>query len=279
MIKETLLVSTFGLLGLVTVACGSQKKDQTAEAVSETAWCLDGFERPTGVNPVIKPLPTKFYCPMREDSVAWEESDTFNPAATIYDGKIVVMYRAEDNSAQGIGSRTSRLGYATSTDGIHFERDTKPAFYPAKDNQVENECPGGTEDPRIAMTEDGTYVLLYTQWNRKVPRLAVATSKDLKHWTKFGPAFEKAYNGKFKDEATKSASLVTTLKGDITLNPVLMPTFIKCSCKSIIFNQHNPRIKIINSIRNICFKNLIYQFNIYLIIWITQKIHMQIIHT
>lgn len=64
------------------------------------------------------------------------------------------------------------------------------------------------------MTEDGTYVLLYTQWNRKVPRLAVATSKDLKHWTKFGPAFEKAYNGKFKDEATKSASLVTTLKGD-----------------------------------------------------------------
>ena len=38
MIKETLLVSTFGLLGLVTVACGSQKKDQTAEAVSETAW-------------------------------------------------------------------------------------------------------------------------------------------------------------------------------------------------------------------------------------------------
>ena len=25
MIKETLLVSTFGLLGLVTVACGSQK--------------------------------------------------------------------------------------------------------------------------------------------------------------------------------------------------------------------------------------------------------------
>ena len=28
MIKETLLVSTFGLLGLVTVACGSQKKDR-----------------------------------------------------------------------------------------------------------------------------------------------------------------------------------------------------------------------------------------------------------
>ena len=43
---------------------------------------------------------------MRQDSVAWESSDTFNPAATIYDGKVVVLYRAEDNSAVGIGSRT-----------------------------------------------------------------------------------------------------------------------------------------------------------------------------
>ena len=61
----------------------------------------------------------------------------------------------------------------------------------------------------------GWYVCLAIYaMERKVPRLAVATSKDLKHWTKFGPAFEKAYNGKFKDEATKSASLVTTLKGD-----------------------------------------------------------------
>ena len=30
MIKETLLASAFGLLGLVTVACGSQKKDLMA---------------------------------------------------------------------------------------------------------------------------------------------------------------------------------------------------------------------------------------------------------
>ena len=42
---------------------------------------------------------------MRQESVAWEASDTFNPAATVYDGKVVVLYRAEDNSATGIGSR------------------------------------------------------------------------------------------------------------------------------------------------------------------------------
>ena len=47
-------------------------------------WALGGFERPEGVNPVISPrTDTKFYCPMRKDSVAWESNDTFNPAATI----------------------------------------------------------------------------------------------------------------------------------------------------------------------------------------------------
>ena len=98
---------------------------------------------------------TVFYCPMRQDSVAWESSDTFNPAATIYDGKVVVLYRAEDNSAVGIGSRTSRLGYAYSDDGLHFNRMTVPVFYPADDNQKELEWPGGCEDPRVAVTEDG----------------------------------------------------------------------------------------------------------------------------
>lgn len=65
---------------------------------------------------------------MRQESVAWEASDTFNPAATVYDGKVVVFYRAEDNSAIGIGSRTSRLGYASSDDGLHFKRMSVPVF-------------------------------------------------------------------------------------------------------------------------------------------------------
>ena len=148
---------------------------------------------------------------MRQDSVAWESSDTFNPAATIYDGKVVVLYRAEDNSAVGIGSRTSRLGYAYSDDGLHFNRMTVPVFYPADDNQKELEWPGGCEDPRVAVTEDGLYVMLYTQWNRKQARLAVATSRDLQIWEKYGPAFAKAYGGRFFDEFSKSASIVTKL--------------------------------------------------------------------
>ena len=88
-----------------------------------------------------------------------------------------------------------------------------PVFYPGEDSQKELENPGGCEDPRVAMTPDGLYVMLYTQWNRKQARLAVATSRDLQTWEKHGPAFAKAYDGRFFDEFSKSASIVTRLHG------------------------------------------------------------------
>ena len=192
---------------LVT-SCGEKK--QTAEFPD---WAWADFQRPEGINPIISPdTTTFFYCPMRQDTIAWEASDTFNPAATVYDGKVVVLYRAEDNSAAGIGSRTSRLGYASSDDGLHFKRMSVPVFYPADDSQKELENPGGCEDPRVTMTEDGLYVMAYTSWNRKVARLCIATSHDLVKWEKHGPAFAKAYNGRFKDIFCKSGSMVTTIK-------------------------------------------------------------------
>jgi predicted GH43/DUF377 family glycosyl hydrolase len=67
---------------------------------------------------------------------------------------------------------------------LHFTRLSTPVFYPDNDSQKDLEYPGGCEDPRIALSDNGTYVMLYTQWNRQLPRLAVATSTDLKTWTK-----------------------------------------------------------------------------------------------
>ena len=177
------------------------------------AWSFGPFIRPEKVNPIIVPNPNSFFIdPMTNKKIAWEANDVFNPAAVVKDNKIFVVYRSEDRSGKGIGERTSRLGMAESTDGIEMKRNDKPVFYPAKDNQKEFEWTGGCEDPRVAVTEDGTYIMMYTQWNKKVPRLAVATSKDLVHWIKYGPAFYKAYDGKFKDLATKSASIVTQVK-------------------------------------------------------------------
>lgn len=176
-------------------------------------WNLGPFLRPEGVNPVLEPCAeTSFYCPMRTEPVKWEEGDVFNPAAVVKDGKIVVLYRAEDKSGTGIGKRTSRIGYAESQDGFHFVRQQAPVLYPAEDDYKDLDWPGGCEDPRVAMTEDGLYVMLYTSWNRRTPRLSVATSRDLKHWTKHGLAFAKAYDGRFAKMASKSASILTKVK-------------------------------------------------------------------
>ena len=176
-------------------------------------WALGGFVRPEKANPIITPNPSnQFDCPMQDKKIGWEESDVFNPAATLKNGKIYVLYRAEDNSATGIGKRTSRIGLAESEDGIHMKRRKTPVMYPDKDNMKEYEWEGGCEDPRVTMTEDGLYVMAYTSWNRKVARLCIATSHDLVKWEKHGPAFAKAYNGRFKDIFCKSGSMVTTIK-------------------------------------------------------------------
>ena len=176
-------------------------------------WALGGFVRPEKANPIITPNPSnQFDCPLQDKKIGWEESDVFNPAATVKDGKIYVLYRAEDNSATGIGKRTSRIGLAESEDGIHMKRRKTPVMYPDKDNMKEYEWEGGCEDPRVTMTEDGLYVMAYTSWNRKVARLCIATSHDLVKWEKHGPAFAKAYNGRFKDIFCKSGSMVTTIK-------------------------------------------------------------------
>jgi len=179
------------------------------------SWAFGGFERPANINPIISPLQnTQFYCPIKKESIAWESNDTFNPAAIVKDDKIVVLYRAEDNSGVGIGHRTSRIGYASSRDGIHFKRKATPVFYPTNDAQKDLEWTGGCEDPRIAETKEGMYVMTYTQWNRDIPRLAIATSRNLIDWVKHGAAFAKAFEGKFFNLPCKSGSILTELNND-----------------------------------------------------------------
>jgi predicted GH43/DUF377 family glycosyl hydrolase len=70
------------------------------------------------------------------------------------------------------------------------------------------------EDPRLVETDSGTYVLTYTQWNREVPRLAVATSRDLLHWDKHGPAFAKAHGGRYLATESKSGAILSRVVGN-----------------------------------------------------------------
>jgi beta-1,2-mannosidase len=171
----------------------------------QQSWMFGPFVKPSQVNPVISPNP----------SVSWEAYATFNPAAVVRDGKVFVLYRAEDTSGvQEIGGHTSRLGLAESSDGLHFTRRALPVLYPDSDAQRQNEWPGGVEDPRIVESDDGRYILTYTQWNRQVPRLAVATSRDLLSWTKHGPAFARAAGGKYLRSESKSGAILSRVEGD-----------------------------------------------------------------
>lgn len=176
-------------------------------------WQIEPFARPTVAMPVIAPnKKSVFRNPVDGKPVHWEALHTFNPAAVVRGGKVYVLYRAEDDTGEmGIGLHTSRLGLAESRDGIHFTRRQTPVLYPDNDSEKEREWPGGCEDPRIVESEDGTYVVTYTQWNRKKTDAAIATSKDLVHWTKHGPALGTA--GKYGELSYKSAGIVTRLQG------------------------------------------------------------------
>ncbi len=174
-------------------------------------WPLNSFEKPAE-NPILHADSSfSFIDPIKKAPVKWQRADVFNPGAIVRNGKVYLLYRCEDNPAAALGGRTSRLGLAESTDGIHFKKHPAPVLYPANDAFKQYDYPGGCEDPRIVETAEGMYVVAFTSWNYKVPRLSIAFSKDLIHWQKKGPAFLKAHHGKYKDSASKSASIITKM--------------------------------------------------------------------
>ena len=127
---------------------------------------------------------------------SWESAGTFNPAVIQVGAKIVMLYRAQD--ARG----TSRLGYAASTDGIHFDLRSEPVLSPSTDYEKD----GGVEDPRLVQFGD-TYYLTYTGYNKKDAQLCLATSKDLIHWERKGVIIP-AYKGNWNVKWTKSGAIV-----------------------------------------------------------------------
>ena len=80
-------------------------------------------------NPIM--MPTKH---------AWENKAVYNPGVTIYDGRILILYRAQGDDM------ISRFGLAFSDDGYHIaERLPEPVFEPDLDTEYEQL---GVEDPR-----------------------------------------------------------------------------------------------------------------------------------
>lgn len=187
--------------------------DRFSDAVP--AWGIGPFDRMDDHNPILCPSKDgRFICPVRGTTAYWERDHVFNPAAVVHQKKVCLLYRAEDDSGVGIGAHTSRIGLAGSDDGVSFIKHSSPVVFPDLDAAKPYEWPGGCEDPRIVVRDDGVFVLTYTMWDQKTARLAVATSRDLLTWTKHGPAFEDALDNRFTHRWSKSGAIVTQRQGD-----------------------------------------------------------------
>src|SRR5437764_452593 len=102
--------------------------------------------------------------PILSPGKTWTSSGVFNPAAIRDGNKTVLLFRARDAAG------TSRIGYAESSDGLHFT----PRPESVLSSEAEYEKDGGVEDPRVVRI-DGTYYLTYTAYNRRDAQLCLPT--------------------------------------------------------------------------------------------------------
>src|SRR3989344_1572711 len=122
-----------------------------------------------------------FHNPVMSPAVGsyWESEGVFNPGAVVHDGRVHLFYRAL--GPDGV----SRVGYASSKDGVHFDkRHPHPVYMPESVRESEKHYPytsparlayntglyisgggwGGCEDPR-AIKIDGRIYLTFNIFN------------------------------------------------------------------------------------------------------------------
>jgi len=200
--KMKLKIIVLSLVILSGCHYGKQIDNSGTEIIKK--WALLDFVKADSINPILNPSSGQvFFCPLGKKEVRWEERNVLNPSAVVKDEKVYLIYRAQDIEM------TSRLGLAISEDGLHFQKQPSPVFYPDTDKMQQYEWKGGVEDPRIVEREDGTYILTYTSYDGKTARLCLASSNDLMNWTKHGLVLS---NEKYKDTWSKSGAIVSRLE-------------------------------------------------------------------
>jgi len=148
-------------------------------------WLLTAFWKPKQLqvtriahNPILRPIPEHW----------WESQAVFNPAAFVDQGRVHLLYRALGND--GI----SRIGYASSPDGVHFDDrlphpaydwghgftlpNTRTRYRPLSYNTdlyASGGGWGGCEDPRTVVIDDHIYMTfgVFESWQSM--RLAVTS--------------------------------------------------------------------------------------------------------
>jgi predicted GH43/DUF377 family glycosyl hydrolase len=210
-----LLVLLFLLIGCST------PQEQTDNS---TNWQFHSLTKLDEINPILTPAKElTFDDPLSNKTVKWESRNVLNPTALVKDGKVYLLYRAQDSTG------TSRIGMAVSTDGKKFEKQQEPVFYPNEDEmkkyewnyrklakeEVGEDCYfclfDGVEDPRIVAHPAGGFVMTYTAYEGKTARLALASSPDLINWTKHGLVLK---GEQYQTLWSKSGAIVSRRNGE-----------------------------------------------------------------
>ncbi len=104
-------------------------------------------------------------------SLWWANRKVYNAAAFIKDDAYRLVFRA-------IGEDyISRLGMASSSDGVHFNIQELPVFKPVTKFETY-----GCEDPRITLIDD-TYWMTYTAYDGLTARVALTSTRDFISWS------------------------------------------------------------------------------------------------
>jgi len=212
-------VFTLHFLFLIFISCKQQAREKN--------WQLTGFVKVDELNPILQPSSEQeFFCPLTKKNLKWEERNVLNPTALVRNDTVFLLYRAQDSLG------TSRIGMAFSLDGLNFTRYPEPILYPEDDQMKKYEWHGakdsseldlpdcyfclfdGVEDPRIVMSGDGRYFMTYTSYNGKTARLSIASSPDLRKWTKHGRVLN---DPKYADSWSKAGAIIARREGSNTI--------------------------------------------------------------
>ena len=118
-------------------------------------------------SPILKPNPLN----------DWEALNVFNCGVVYFNDLFHMFYRA-----QGV-DYVSRIGYAVSADGVHFNRLEQPVLSPQDEWETR-----GVEDPRITyLAGEGRFIMAYTAYSPLGITPMFAASTNLITWRRIGP--------------------------------------------------------------------------------------------
>jgi predicted GH43/DUF377 family glycosyl hydrolase len=179
-----------------------------------------------------------------EPGSSFEREGVLNPAAVR--GPDGALYLFPRLVAKGNYSRIgiARVKFNADGDPIGVER-LGIALEPEVDYELRPDG-GGCEDPRVTFVEPlDRFVMTYTAYSIRGPRIALAISQDLFHWQRLGLARFGSYQGiEFTDINNKDASLFPLAIPNPTGHPELAllhrPLFSGTTPEETA-SQHDPR--------------------------------------